>query len=314
MQIFIVILAIISGLMYNYYFPGFHFSVLLCLFAGLTLIMPSLLLIRAHELNVVFQHKKLVIKNVLLNYTLIPLLAMIIGLSTGDFGIAASLFLLSVLAGGGMVMQWISQSKSNLHLGIIFMSLYVSLYALSFILFKLFGYYILPFFEENPSIHALKGAIPIKYAFFTLLIIPFITSRILLLKYFTFIPPLFRKYKVYISNISIFIIIFYLFGLKNSHLLFTIAPIYFVKSFFATLIFYVSIYTIGMKVYDMQKAEERTAFLFLITRYITIALAISAFSVQTYGPTFILPIMMAYFIQISMASYFSHTFTSRQEK
>jgi len=300
--------------MYNYYFPGFHFSVLLCLFAGLTLIMPSLLLIRAHELNVVFQHKKLVIKNVLLNYTLIPLLAMIIGLSTGDFGIAASLFLLSVLAGGGMVMQWISQSKSNLHLGIIFMSLYVSLYALSFILFKLFGYYILPFFEENPSIHALKGAIPIKYAFFTLLIIPFITSRILLLKYFTFIPPLFRKYKVYISNISIFIIIFYLFGLKNSHLLFTIAPIYFVKSFFATLIFYVSIYTIGMKVYDMQKAEERTAFLFLITRYITIALAISAFSVQTYGPTFILPIMMAYFIQISMASYFSHTFTSRQEK
>lgn len=314
MQIFIVILAIVSGLIYNYYFPGFHFSVLLCLFAGLTLIMPSLLLIRAHELNVVFQHKKLVIKNVLLNYTLIPLLAMIIGLSTGDFGIAASLFLLSVLAGGGMVMQWISQSKSNLHLGIIFMSLYVSLYALSFILFKLFGYYILPFFEENPSIHALKGAIPIKYAFFTLLIIPFITSRILLLKYFTFIPPLFRKYKVYISNISIFIIIFYLFGLKNSHLLFTIAPIYFVKSFFATLIFYVSIYTIGMKVYDMQKAEERTAFLFLITRYITIALAISAFSVQTYGPTFILPIMMAYFIQISMASYFSHTFTSRQEK
>ena len=309
MQIFIVILAIISGLMYNYYFPGFHFSVLLCLFAGLTLIMPSLLLIRAHELNVVFQHKKLVIKNVLLNYTLIPLLAMIIGLSTGDFGIAASLFLLSVLAGGGMVMQWISQSKSNLHLGIIFMSLYVSLYALSFILFKLFGYYILPFFEENPSIHALKGAIPIKYAFFTLLIIPFITSRILLLKYFSFIPPLFRKYKVYISNISIFVIIFYLFGLKNSHLLFTIAPIYFVKSFFATLIFYVSIYTIGMKVYDMQKAEERTAFLFLITRYITIALAISAFSVQTYGPTFILPIMMAYFIQISMASYFSHKFT-----
>lgn len=312
MQIFIVILAILSGLTYNYYFTGFHFSPLLCLFAGFTLIMPSLLLIHVHELKVIFEHKRLIVKNILLNYTIVPVIAMIIGLFTQDFGIASALFLLSVLAGGGMVMQWISQSKANLHLGIIFMSLYVSLYAVSFILFKLFGYYILPFFEDNPSIHALKGAIPIKYAFFTLLIIPFITSRILLLKYFSFIPPLCRKYKVYISNMSIFVIIFYLFGLKNSHLLFEIAPLYFVKAFFATLIFYVALYTIGMKVYDMQKAQERTAFLFLITRYITIALAISAFSVQTYGPTFILPIMMAYFIQISMASYFSHKFTSQQ--
>lgn len=312
MQIIIVILAIISGLTYNYYFPGFHFSVKLCLFAGLTLIMPSLLLIQLHELKVVLHHKQFIAKNILLNYTLIPLLAMVIGLSTGDFGIAAGLFLLSVLAGGGMVMQWISQSKSNLHLGIIFIVIYISLYAFSFILFKLFGYYVFPFFEENPSVHELKGAIPIRYALVTLLIIPFVTSRILLLKYFSFIPPLFRKYKVYISNISIFVIIFYLFGLKSSHLLFEIAPLYFVKSFSATLIFYVAIYILGMKIYDMDNPQERTAFLFLITRYITIALAVSAFSIQTYGPTFILPIMMAYFIQISMASYFSHKFTSQQ--
>ena len=47
----------------------------------------------------------------------------------------------------------------------------------------------------------------------------------------------------------------------------------------------------------------KSVFWHIATRYITLALILAVFSVDTYGATFILPIMIAYFIQIGGAGF-----------
>jgi hypothetical protein len=54
-------------------------------------------------------------------------------------------------------------------------------------------------------------------------------------------------------------------------------------------------------VFDLDSAQERAAFWHSVTRYITLALVISTFSIQSFGVSMILPIMFAYIIQIPFA-------------
>jgi predicted Na+-dependent transporter len=142
-----------------------------------------------------------------------------------------------------------------------------------------------------------------KAVIILLIVIPFIVSRVVIL-----IEPLkifIEKYKSYISDISIFIIIFYLFGLQNSQSLFEIydfEPELIYISFIAVLVFYALVYFLSTKLYNMDSPQERAAFWHTLTRYITLALVISTFSISTFGTSMLLPIMFAYIVQIPFSA------------
>lgn len=310
MQIIIVILGAVLGFTYGYYKDGFIFDSNICLFAGLTLIMPSLFNVRLKDVQLLWQYKSVVIKSILVNYMLLPALALAIGLLTGDFGIAAGLFLLSVLSGGGMVMHWIKKSNADTSLGFLMLFINLVFVSLSLLLLHIFGIYTAEYFEtsylDEINISNFAQAVIVL-----LIIIPFIASRAVL-----FIKPLLafiEKYRSIISHISIFVILFYLFGLQNSQLLLEIydfEPELIYISFFAVFGFYLLTLIFSKLIFNLDSAQQKAAFWHSVTRYITLALVISTFSTNTFGVSMILPIMFAYIIQIPFAILVEKKITS----
>jgi ACR3 family arsenite efflux pump ArsB len=138
MKLISIIIAAILGLTYGQYDYGFIFSQKICLFAGLTLVMPTLFNVKLSDIKLVFEYKTLMLKAMLVNYIALPLIALGIGLLTDSFGIAAGLFLLSVLSGGGMVMHWIKNSSSDTSIGFILLFINIVLVTLSLLMLHTF--------------------------------------------------------------------------------------------------------------------------------------------------------------------------------
>lgn len=305
MKITFILLGAILGLLYGHLYYGFIFSQNICLFAGITLIMPTLFNVKFSDIKLIYTHKKLLIKGLFINYLLLPVIALIIGLLTDNFGIAAGLFLLSVISGGGMVMHWIKTSGGDTSLGFLLLFLNLIFISLSLLMLHQFGIYTSGYFDESyldgPNMSNFARAVIIL-----LIIVPFVLSRIII-----FIKPVkkfIEEQKSYISNISMFIIIFYLFGLQSSQTLFEIydfEPELIYISFFSVIVFYIAIFLVSKLLYNTDLPEERAAYWHTVTRYITLALVISTFSTGTFGVSMLLPIMFAYIIQIPFASFIS---------
>ncbi|MDH5464550.1 MAG: hypothetical protein OEW60_02915 [Thiovulaceae bacterium] len=304
MQILVVIIAMVLGLLYSFNFEGFIFVPAICLFAGLFMVMPTLFNFKLRDFSQAKDHKTIIAKNLLANFLILPLIAIGIGLLAGDFGIAGGLFLLSLLGGGGMVMHWIKKSHANTHIGFILLFINLILLSLSFILFEQFGLRLASYF--NNTYYTLAGDSPIhlRGAFMLLVVIPFVVSRILL-RFFPKVPMLMQKQRQKLSNISIFIIIFYLFALESNEVLLDIGYLLFIKAFFATLSFYILAFIVAKLFYNTKDENSRAAFWHIVTRYITLALIISTFTMGSFGVTMILPIMIAYFIQVPFAIYYN---------
>ena len=301
----IVILGTILGFTYGTYTDGFIFSTNICLFAGLTLIMPSLFDFKFKDVKLVWEHKKVLLKGLMVNYLLLPSLAVAIGFATGDFGIMSGLFLLSVLSGGGMVMHWINRSGADNSFG--FLLLFINLIAISLSLMMLHGFaaytsgYFGVTYDAEISISRFT-----KEVVTLLIVIPLIVSRVVL--YIKPLHTLIVKYRKVISNLSLFVILFYLFGLQNSQLLVDVwdfEPELFAISFGAVFVFYLLIFLLSMFIYNLDNPQEKAAFWHSVTRYITLALVITTFSVNTFGVSMLLPIMFAYIVQIPWAIYIS---------
>ena len=301
--IIVVIIATILGFTYGSYTDGFIFSTNICLFAGVTLIMPSLFQFALKDVKLVWVHKAVLFKGFMVNYFALPLIAIGIGYMTQDFGISAGLFLLSVLSGGGMVMHWIKKSGGDTSFG--FLLLFINLLAISLSLWMLhiFAIYSAPHFgisyESSISISRFTNAVVTL-----LIIIPFIASRVVL--YIKPLVSLIQTYRAYISHGSIFIILFYLFGLQSSQLLVEIydfEPELFVVALLAVVAFYFLTFLLSKWIYNFDSAQERASFWHSITRYLTLALVISTFSSATFGVSMLLPIMFAYIVQIPLSVY-----------
>ncbi len=309
MQIIIVILGAVLGYTYGYYKDGFIFDSNICLFAGLTLIMPSLFNVKLNDVQLLWQYKTVLIKSIFTNYLILPAFALGIGLLTNNFGIAAGLFLLSVLSGGGMVMHWIKRSNADTSLGFLLLFINLVFVSLSLLLLHTFGIYTAEYFETSYS-DEINMSNFAKAVIILLIIVPFIASRVVLL-----IKPLLsfiEKFRGTISNISIFVILFYLFGLQNSQLLFEIydfEPELIYISFFAVFIFYLLTLIVSKLIFNLTSAQQKSAFWHSVTRYITLALVISTFSTNTFGVSMILPIMFAYIIQIPFAIFIEKKIT-----
>lgn len=301
MQIVLILFGALLGLIYGAFTDGFIFSSNICLFAGLTLIMPTLFNVKLQDIKLVFQYRTVIIKSILTNFILLPLMALMIGLLTQNFGVAAGLFLLSVLSGGGMVMNWIKKSGADTSIGFILLFINLIFISLSLLMLHIFGIYTAEYFSESYSdernIENFARAV-----IELLIIIPFVASRVVI-----YIEPLknfINEKRSYISNISLFIILFYLFGLQKSQLIFELydfEPELIPISIIAVVVFYLSSYFVSKFIYNLESPQERAAFWYSVTRYITLALVLSTFSINTFGISIILPIMFAYIVQIPFA-------------
>lgn len=302
MQIILILFGAVLGLIYGKFTDGFIFNSNICLFAGLTLIMPTLFNVKLQDIKLVFQYKTVILKSLLTNFLLLPLMALIIGLLTQNYGVAAGLFLLGVLSGGGMVMNWIKKSGADTSIGFILLFINLIFVSLSLLMLHLFGTYTATYFEESYYSDERNLENFARAVITLLIIIPFVASRVVI-----YIEPLknfINEKRKYISNISLFIILFYLFGLQKSQMIFELydfEPELIPISIIAVIAFYFSSYIVAKFIYDLESDQERAAFWYSVTRYITLALVLSTFSINTFGISIILPIMFAYIVQIPFA-------------
>ncbi len=312
MQLFLVILGAVLGLVYGQYENGFIFNSKICLFAGLTLIMPTLFKVKFSDLKLIWEHRIILAKGFVLNYLLLPAIAIGIGMATGSFGVATGIFLLSILSGGGMVMHWIKKSNADTSLGFVLLFINLVFVSLSLLMLHLFGMYMAAYFSESYSSEVNVSSFA-QGVLNLLVVIPFVISRVIIL-----IKPLkelIDKGRKYISHISIFIILFYLFGLQNSQQLFEVydfEPELIYISALAVIGFYLLVYGVSRMVYDLASPQERAAFWHSVTRYITLALVISTFTTGTFGVSMIIPIMVAYVVQIPFAIYIDKLLATKE--
>jgi len=303
--IIIVILGAILGFLYGMDANGFVFSSKICLFAGITLIMPSLFNFELAHIKLIWVHKSVILKGFAVNYILLPIIALVIGFATGDFGITAGLFVLAILSGGGMVMHWIKKSKADTSLGFLLLFINLLFITLSLYMLDVFGTYSAGYFEMKYDNNLGIGSVASK-VLVLLIVIPFIASRVV-----RHIKPLvntINTYKMYISHISIFIILFYLFGLQSAQLLedvWDFEPQLVPISFVAVLVFYALTFYLAKYIYNHDSPQERAAFWHTVTRYLTLALVIATFTLGSFGVSMLLPIMFAYVVQIPLAVYIS---------
>ena len=315
MQIVLILFGAVLGLIYGKFTDGFIFSSNICLFAGLTLIMPTLFNVKVSDIKLVFQYKTVIIKSLLVNFILLPIMALIIGLLTKNYGVAAGLFLLSVLSGGGMVMNWIKKSGADTSIGFILLFINLIFVSLSLLMLHLFGTYTAVYFDESYYSDE-RNLENFAQAVITLLIIiPFVASRVVI-----YIEPLknfINEKRKYISNISLFIILFYLFGLQKSQMIFELydfEPELIPISIIAVVAFYFFSYLVAKFIYNLESPQERAAFWYSVTRYITLALVLSTFSINTFGISVILPIMFAYIVQIPFAMLIDKKVMEKESK
>jgi hypothetical protein len=85
-------------------------------------------------------------------------------------------------------------------------------------------------------------------------------------------------------------------------------------SIIAVIAFYFSSYIVAKFIYDLESAQERAAFWYSVTRYITLALVLSTFSINTFGISVILPIMFAYIVQIPFAMLIDKKVMGKESK
>ena len=299
--IIIVILGATLGFLYGHNTDGFIFSTDICLFAGLTLIMPSLFKFQIKDIKLIWEYKAVMFKGLIVNYLLLPFFAIGIGLLSNDFGIAGGVFLLSVLSGGGMVMHWIKKSNADTSFGFLLLFINLIFISLSLLMLHIFATYSAGYFDVryDAEIHISRFAEPV---IMLLIVIPFFASRVIL-----FIKPLLtliQTYSKYISQSSIFVILFYLFGLQSSQRLediYDFEPELIFIALIAVSVFYLLVFIASKLIYNLESPQERAAFWQSITRYITLALVISTFSASTFGLSMLLPIMLAYLVQIPLS-------------
>jgi hypothetical protein len=303
MQLAMVILGAVLGYLYGMNTDGFIFSSKICLFAGLTLIMPSLFKVKLSDIALLWHDRIVLIKGFFLNYLFLPLFALGIGLLTHDFGIAAGIFMLSVLSGGGMVMLWIRKSGGDTSLGFVLLFVNLLFVSLSLLMLHLFGLYTEEYFDALYS-NEVNMSNFASLVIELLIVIPFVASRIVLL--YKPAVELIERYRPILSNFSIFVILFYLFGLQSTQNLNDILdfePELIWISLAAVAGFYLLTILSALWVYNLHSPKEKAAFWHTVTRYITLALLISTFSIDTFGVSMILPVMFAYIIQIPIAIF-----------
>lgn len=304
-QIALIVTAIALGLGVGHFTGGFDFFSAVCLVAGIFLVTPSLFKFHFSDFAIIKTHTGAIFKNLWINYLLLTIAALAIGYASQDIGIAAALFLLALLPGGGMVMMWIKASGANVKVGFVIFMLNLALLLPVTLIFGQYYTLAAPYFPpvDLSGVDGLTAGKSIKpfAPFMILIVIPFVLSRIAL-KFLPYVVKFTNLHQPLISKITMFGIVFYLFSLKTSQLLFQVSAMDLLKAALATTAFYAVAFTAAIMLTD-KSPDGKAVFWHIATRYITLALILAVFTVDTFGATFILPIMFAYFIQIGASGF-----------
>ncbi|MCA8869964.1 MAG: hypothetical protein KDA67_15020 [Rhodobacteraceae bacterium] len=312
-QIILVISAIVLGLGFGRLTGGLAFSSAVCLVAGVFLITPSLFKFQLADFAMIPKQLPAIWRNLWINYLLLAAVALIIGWLSRDIGIAGALLLLALLPGGGMVMMWIKSSGANARLGFIIFMLNLALLLPITLLFGGFfslaeGWFPAPELLPAGVSDAARQIKPFA-PFMILIVIPFLLSR-LARGYLPRLIEITERHQPLISKATMFGIVFYLFSLSTSQLLFAVSLQSVLVALLATAVFYAVVFA-AARLLTPETPEGRAVYWHVATRYITLALILAVFSIDLYGPTFILPVMMAYFIQIGAAATLSRRMLAR---
>ncbi|MGH1369188.1 MAG: hypothetical protein ACRBCL_11285 [Maritimibacter sp.] len=301
-QIVLVVTAIGLGLGIGSLTGGFAFSSTVCLVAGVFLVTPTLFKFDIKDLALVQNALPSIGAALWINYIVMVLASLLIGFLSRDIGIAGALFLLALLPGGGMVMMWIKTSGANPKLGFIIFMLNLALVLPVTMVFSqhfavVSGLFPAPDLSEVKA--AAGGGVKPLAPFMILIVLPFVLSRIAR----AFVPGVINvteRYQQVISKATMFGIVFYLFSLTTAQMLFSVSITSLFQAAIATFAFYGVAFG-AARYLTKNTPEGRAVYWHVATRYITLALIMAVFSIDTYGPTFILPVMIAYFVQIGAA-------------
>jgi len=142
-------------------------------------------------------------------------------------------------------------------------------------------------------------------SFLILIIFPFILSRFIIL-----INPLkniINKNINKISSFATFLLIAYIFSLKDLHWLFNTEMSVLLKIWITTLIIYIAVYFYNYYLFFLSKKTEKDITLFWIgtTRFITLWFIFSFVYSLYFGTEIILIFIFAYIYQIILSIYFS---------
>ena len=302
-QILLVLSAVVLGLGVGALTGGFEFSSAVCLVAGVFLVSPALFKFQLSDMAMIPKQMPAIWRNLWINYGLLVGAALVIGYFSRDIGIAGALLLLALLPGGGMVMMWIRTSGANVKLGFIIFMLNLALLLPVTLVFSAYypiasGWFPAPDLSASSGVGNGRQIMPFA-PFMILIVVPFVISRIVRMA-FPVIIRLSEQHQQLISKATMFGIVFYLFSLSTSQLLFAVSLGDLAVAIVATAAFY-AVAFVAAGVLTPESPEGRAVYWHVATRYITLALILAVFSIDTYGATFILPVMLAYFIQIGAA-------------
>lgn len=306
--------AIILWLLLNYFTGGLPFSSILCVFAGIFMIMPSLLDFETKDILKIGKWKNLLRINLIANFVITPLIAWGIGsLLFQDVWLTITLMMLTLLSWGGLVFAWIKKTKGN-------NSLWFQLFMLNLLIFTLLFFIGTPWVQKigmtqttglicnlsGPVSCRVGGNVSPISALIVLVVFPFLLSRVVLWN--QKITAWAKKYSKYLSQTGTFVIIGYIFSLQQVHALFETNVLLVVKIFVATLLFYILVFTYNLVIYHRflpKTAESKSVFWLTTSRFITLGLVLSFMYTQYFGADIMLIFVSAYFIQIGMSQLVS---------
>lgn len=333
--------AIIIGLVINYLTWGLAFNSLLCAFAGLFLIMPSLLKLKFSDFKDVIKYKNILWVNLLLNFIIIPIVFYIFWyLFFSDiYYIKYAFLLLWLLSSWWLVLSWVMKNEWNTKLAFM-------LFMINFLFFIILFFPLNSFFQNeavkskelinsltmvsqfanwvkpvNTDFVCVFNTIKLPsclswlwvlwsnaspfIAFFSIILFPFIISRFVLLS--DKLEKIISSKIKYISSISTFFIISYIFSLKQIRGIFDFDINLIIKMFSVLLLVYIIIYLISFFIYKFIFNTKEGISLFWVssTRFLTLWLVFSFIYSSIFWYEFLLVFAISYFIQIILSQIFS---------
>lgn len=305
------IFAIVIWLIINFITWWLDFYTIICLFVALVIILPTMIKIKFINILNILKNKKLIILNILLNFIILPIIALLIWiLIIKNYDLIFGLLLLSLLPWWWLLINWLKKSWADLETWFYLFIINFFIFSLLFIPIWYLAWYI----DTNPNNYKdwqciveettkkidcfWENAVYIYWilAFIILIIFPLIISLIIKK---TFLKKLFEIYWNKISNVWTFLVITYIFSLKEIRAILEINENWF-RIIFSVILFYLIwffIITLISKNFEIKiaKAIWRNAY----TRFLTIWFVLSSLYVYLWFNSYLTLIFLsAYFIQI----------------
>jgi ACR3 family arsenite efflux pump ArsB len=332
----LVIGAIGLGLAFTKLSGGYEFTATICLAAALIMIYPSLVPLDFSQLKKIYQHKWLILLSLVLNFLILPALALLIGwlFLSQEPSLWLGLIILAILPGGGMVTTWAYKSKADLPLtvNIVIVNLIAAIFLVPIYLAAAINKLMVAvpivkpveqscilesvtknttscFLGGPGSISPLQIAVPILVIIVIPLVLAYAT-QLYLKKYRQEKIENIKKQFAAFSNIGLLAVLLILMGLKQNQIVFN-RPDLVLETIAPLLIFYALNLGITWLLYRWRPDAVGKALAWgTYLRYITLALGL-AISLIYQNPDYslaVVVVVLAYLIQIPSSVWLANRF------